>query len=329
MKLLSSVALGAAICALIGPFHARAAGETVLSLQLRNGALQSPLGDGDSVRFTRPQPGVGSVLVARSNGPVLCSVAGNPPAAASTAVVVDPTGYLLPYGVSARAGEPEIGLTSFPPNAMFRAGDRLAFDDLLYPVPPNYAFISDVAGNCVHGLSQPTVAQPVSCDTLPESFEADRIARGDFERGGQLELSSRVIDSTPSGVYYEHVIRAVGGPVSNVRLREQFPYRQNVPGQARFKDSMVIDSAWSCRASEGAQCNSASHSDAGMGYAHLDSASLDSGSCLRIVALRPTDSAGAIDNDFSGSVHAAVFYPGHTVQGAPVVATEQSRFDFD
>jgi hypothetical protein len=331
MKSLTRFSLGAAIYAVasVGLVGTSVAGSTTLSLDLNNGPLQTGLGTGDSIRFTRPQQATSSVLVARTVEPVLCSQFGNPVPISAPAVVVDPNGYLPPYNVGGRNGEPVLELAGFPDGAMFRTSSRLAFDDLLYPVPPNFAVISDVAATCAVGLAQPTVVEASPCDVLPDSFEADRINRGDFERSGDLALSSRIIDSTPTSIYYEHVVRAVGGAVSGVRLREQFPHRLNQPGQARFKDSLVIDSAWVCRASEGAQCSSSSLSDAGLGYAHLDTASLDAGACLRVIAMRASDSTGALADDFSGSLHGALFYPAHNQAGAPEVAIEQSRFDFD
>lgn len=317
-----ALAIGAA-----GVSQAQTAGLR-LSVDAQNDVLLADIAPGDAVRFTRPQPQAGSTLVVRSVEPVLCASSGPVPGTLQ-GFALDPNGYLPSFPIGSRGDEPELQLASFPDNAQFRTAERVAFGDMIYPVPPNYVVVGNAESNCVVGLAQPSAPSVPACTVQPDSYSADRIADLGFEPGGQVQLQTRIIDRTPSAVYYEHVLTATGGRVEGVRLREMFPYRDNLPGQARFKDSMLIDSAWVCRASEGAQCSSSAVTDAGRGYAHLDNASLDAGSCLRIVAIRPTDGSGQVNNDFSGSLHGAVFYPGHNANGGYQLGTDRSRVNFD
>ncbi|MBX3725760.1 MAG: hypothetical protein KF823_07565 [Xanthomonadales bacterium] len=299
-----------------------------LSVDALNDVLLTDIASGDAVRFTRPQPQAGSTLVVRSVEPVLCASSGVVPGTLQ-GFALDPNGYLPSFVIGARGDEPELQLATYPDGALFRTADRVTFGDMIYPVPPNYVVVGNLESNCVVGLTQPTAPSVPACTVQADSYTADRIANLSFETGGQLQLQTRIIDRTPSGIYYEHVLTASGGRVAGVQLREMFPYRDNLPGQSRFKQSMLIDSAWVCRASEGAQCSSSAVTDAGRGYAQLDSASLDAGACLRVVAIRPTDSTGQIDNDFSGSLHGAVFYPGHNANGGYQLGTDRSRVNFD
>lgn len=300
-----------------------------LSLESINDVLHADLGQGNSVFFTRPQLATGSTLVTRPDVAILCAGPGEHPAE-SQGVAVDPNGFLPAFPVGLRSVPEELlQLSSFPDDAQFRSAQRIGFGDMLYPVPPNFVVVGDIQGHCVRGLVQPTPAETPACAVQPDSFTADRIANRGFEVAGQLQLQSRIIDRTPSALYYEHVVTAVGGSVSGAQLREQFPYRTGAPGQARFKDSLNIDTSWVCRASNGAQCSSAGVSDAGMGYAQLDSASLDAGSCLRIVAIRSLDRTGLTDNDFSASLHAALFYSTHDQAGGNELDISQTRLNFD
>jgi hypothetical protein len=307
------------------------AADTRLSLELPEAHLHTDLGEGNSIFFTRPQPQTGSTLITRPANGVLCSSPVQT-ASAEQGATVDPNGFLPPFAIGGRAPHQDLGLlsiSSFPANAQFRTAQRIGFGDMLFPVEPNFVVVSDVQATCVQALAQPTPSTAPLCEVMVDSFTADRISNQGFEPSGQLQLHSRVIDYTPTGIYYEHVVVASGGQVSGAQLREQFPYHTSAPGQSRFKDSLNIDSSWVCRASAGAQCSPYGISDAGMGYAHIDGASLDAGSCLRIVAMRPIAREGALDNDFSGSLHAALFHASPSGNGGVATDVAQTRLNFD
>lgn len=301
-----------------------------LALEAADATHLADLGSGNSVFYTRPQPQAGSTLVTRPANAVLCSyeteLNGSVPG-----VTVDPNGYLPPFLVGTRAPDPLLDIASFPVDAQFRTAQRLDFGDMLFAVEPNFVVVGDVEGYCVAGLAQANPAPATSgCDVQPDSYFADRISDRSFEAGGQVDLYSRIIDQTPSSIYYEHVIRASGGAVSGVQLREQFPYRSSAStGPSRFKSSLGIDSSWVCRASQGAQCSSKGTNDAGLGYANLTSASLDDGACLRVVSMRPIDGAGIEDSDFSGTIHAALFHARSNVTGGVFSDISQTRLNFD
>jgi len=279
----------------------------------------------------------GQTLVARTASSVMCARATTIPGPSAPGEVIDPNGYLASYSVQGMNAPAGMGLmaTTFPSWAMFRTGERLAFSQMIYPVDPltapQKAAVSAINGICQPGALAEAPPEPIACPAfIEDNFEkADRIATRPFELGGTATIHSRQVAQTPTGLFYEHVITATGGPVSGVMLREQFPFRPAAPGKAPFKHSLDINSAWVCRATEGAQCGVASASDAGMGYAHLESASLDEGQCLRIVAMRPVDASGSVNSAFSGSVNAALISPRHDQGGVPSLSIETTRFDFD
>ncbi len=305
-------------------------GSKSIQYQTPSGNLLVTLGQGNSIRYASPEVGSIPLLVTRPSTPVLC--AGQPASDSGSYATVDPNGYLSPVSLELRGHEPEpfLSLASFPPGAQLRAAAGIEFGDLLYPVPPEVIVVGGLAARCVPGLAAPPPDPPqaISCPAQPDSYSADRIQSLGFELSGELQLTSRIIDQVPGGIYYEHIVVATGGPVTGIQLREQFPYNNSRPGSPVYQHSLNIDSAWACRASIGAQCSSSSISDAARGYAHLDSASLAEGACLRIVAIRTVQSAAGISDNFSGSLHSAVFYHGHDDNGGAQPGVLQSRLNY-
>jgi hypothetical protein len=279
--------------------------------------------------------GAGPVLSVRSQPSILCAPSTDEPATGSKAVIVDPNGYLPSYPVVGRSTPDELPMgDAFPAWARFRTSSRLAFVDMLYPVDPveapNVVAVGGIQGNCMSGAApQPNPPPAPACTVVETTYEvADRIATRGFERPGTAQLYSRVVANTPGHVFYEHTVMASEGPVSGLKLREQFPY--HLPGAVPvFKTSLDIESAWVCHASPGAQCIAQAHSDAGMGYAQLDSASLEAGECLRITAMRPVSTGAGVDSAFSGTINAMLFVPGQDANGAPQATIRRTRLDLD
>lgn len=273
------------------------------------------------------------VLVTRPSGAILCARTEQPPDTVQSDryVTIDPSGFVPPYQASPRSVDPRLSIQAFPDWAQTRSSEPLDFGQMAYLSAPLLVNVNDIDAQCVEGLSSPTVSFIGSCPTLPTSYApSDRIQRFDFERAGTLEFGVRAVATTPMGIAYQYQVRAVGGQVHGVQLREQFPYATGESGVLPlFQGSLALVSSWSCHASPGAWCRPGSSSDGGNGYAYLNGAILEAGACLELNAIRGIYHNGQIQDSYSGSIHGAVFYSGHEANGKNSSNVELSRLNFD
>lgn len=254
-------------------------------------------------------------LTVRPERPILCARTVVPSGNPLKRVVLDPNGYFDPIPLAMSAVDLKDGPLNYMKNAFLRASDAMSFNSSAF-VTVEQQLALDVDGVQAYCLLTPTTDTPPvasACNTTSETPE--EVFQGGFEMLSQgtlqLTASSQLVPPLNTEVSYEYVLRAVGGPVFNVRLREQFPYYlvNNPSDTLVFKKSMQLEHNWSCKASSDGVCDARGRELDGAGYIHLDGGKLAEGACVKITTTRQfrTDGPEATPI-FSGRLYAAAIY---------------------
>lgn len=286
-----------------------AEGTQVLSTQLSPSMLGGEL---PSVIYGQSQtPG----LTIRPQRPILCARTNVPSGNPLKRVVLDPNGYFEPIPLAMQAVDLKEGTLNYMKNAYLRASDAMSFSSSAF-VTVDQQLALDVDGIQAYCLLAPVVDTPPSAPACNTASSEDKVFDGgDFEAVAQgslqLTASSQLVPPLNSEMSYEYVLRAVGGPVYNIRFREQFPYylASDIANTLVYAKSMQLEHNWSCDASSGAVCDSRGRELDGAGYIHLDGGMLADGACVKITTTRQLRTNGPEATPaFSGRLHAAAIY---------------------
>ena len=194
--------------------------------------------------------------------------------------------------------------------------------------------VSGVQGYCY--LMAQDDATPVAPDCITEEV-ADTVFTGRFDplSAGAVNLAawSQVVQPAGNIVRYTYTMRAVGGPVYDIALREQFPFFSDADsGAPTFGRSLGLDEAWSCSASSGGHCDARQGRTAsGLGYVRVTGGHLaHEGACLSLSAERGLRSDGVHhESPFSNRLHVGVLYrqaPDASGPGVRQLATRRIPF---
>lgn len=263
------------------------------------------------------------VLVARPQRPLLCAGGNGIPGVKS--LVIDPSGYYQPVPMAAGSGFNGDMSKLIAEGSMLRGSDQLNYDTGLYTVfgPLASLLVDGVQAYCAEGLLIDVSPTTLSCNTVPTG-QSDRVFSEGFqvESDGSIQYGARVVSTTAETVTYEYIVRALGGPVYEVQLREQFPFFAG-QSQPLFSRSLGLESEWNCEASEGANCGIGGNSQTGYGYVRLDNGFIPAGGCMKLTATRPVQTDGLRVGEVSGRLFGVVFYS--SFQGGKMQKGANSR----
>jgi hypothetical protein len=254
-------------------------------------------------------------LTIRPARPILCARTIVPTGNLLKRVVLDPNGYYEPIPLAMQAMDVKDGLLNYGESSFLRASDAMRFSSSAFTVLDQQLAldVDGVSGYCFLAPAVDTPPAAINCE--PSGIKDELFAFGDFEalpQGTvQLTATSEVIPPLNTEVAYEYVLRAVNGPVFNVRLREQFPYflASDPVNTIVYQKSMQLEHNWTCSGSSGSNCDSRGAQINGAGYVHLDGGMLAEGSCLKITTTRQLRTDGPeVQSSFSGRLHAGAVY---------------------
>lgn len=195
--------------------------------------------------------------------------------------------------------------------------------------------VDGIQGRC---FLMPTVDSTPAAPTCSTIEEQDAVFGGRFEtlNQGTLDISVTAAYANPplnTRVSYTYTLRAVGGPVFSVNLREQFPYHaQSQTALPTFARSLQLEELWTCSASEGATCdNSQGNSAFGVGFARTNGGTLgEAGACLKFTAERTIRRDGLHGElPFSNRLHVgATYQKAATANGEGSHEVQMARLPF-
>ncbi len=188
----------------------------------------------------------------------------------------------------------------------------------------------DIAGGCYampEALMVPDPDPPV-CN--PVAAGPGIIRDGLFQQGfdqaftvdeGTLKMAVEINPDTISRITsYTYTFWAEDGPVHNIRVREQFPFYEDLESYPVYGKSMRLEHLWTCQANGDADCGRGQTEAMGVGFARIDGARLDTplringdtmsnGSCLKVtVNGRAYRQDGLHETGFSGLLTVSALY---------------------
>lgn len=297
------------------------------SLQTMIGQLSPNLKSGTLLPLRYAYDGVTPGLQIRAQRPILCLA--TEPAGDNTfkQLVLDPNGYFPPVQLAEQAAVRATGeILNYGPNAYLRGSDVLRFGPAGFTtgVAPNVEFyLGEIGAYCAITPSQDS-PPPTTTECTTADFD-DNIMAGRFEAEAlgtaTLSVTSRSLPPSNTMIEYTYTIHALGGPVYDVALREQFPYfRYESTEPPLFARSYALEHNWHCTASAGANCDSRGRQLDGAGYVHLEAGSIQTNGCLKITTQRVRRTDGLEAQPFSGRLYTAVFF-----KRAPGAQTQAQR----
>lgn len=173
--------------------------------------------------------------------------------------------------------------------------------------------VAGVQGYCY--LMPQHDSPPVVPDCITTDI-ADTVFAGRFDAlpAGSLDLEvwSMAVPPANNLIRYTYTLRAVGGPVYDIALREQFPFFTDADSSSPvFGRSLGLDQAWSCNASNGGHCDARQGRSAfGLGYVRVTGGHLShDGACLSLTAERYLRADGSHhESPFSNRLHVGAVY---------------------
>jgi hypothetical protein len=260
-------------------------------------------------------PPQGPGLTIRPLQPMLCARVGSEGSNPLKKVVFDPNGYFAPIPLASESFVEGRGQVIYGAGAFLRGSDAIDFSSSAFvTVDGQMAFdINGVRGYCFLVPAVDVPPSATTCATVSEPEES--VFGGSFESEvpGTLQITATSHLQPPlnNELSYQYVLRATGGSVFDIRLREQFPYFsvQTAPSEPGvFARSLALEENWSCEASAGAKCDLRGARIDGAGYIHLDGGRIPEGGCLKITTTRDLRINGTEQTTFSGRLHAGAVY---------------------
>jgi len=302
-----------------------ASGGQAISTQLSSGFLG---GQVSALSYGFPPQGPG--LTIRPETPLLCARVGQVGTNPLKKVVFDLNGYFAPIPLAQQSFVQDEGSMIYGTGAFLRASETIDFASSAFvTLDSQTAF--DVDGVRAYCFLVPEVDVPPSSPSCVTGTADDTVFNGEFETiaAGTLQISatSQLQPPLNNELQYQYVIRATGGSVFDLRIREQFPYFsvQTPPSQPPvFGKSLALEENWSCESSAGGNCDSRGAEIDGAGYIHLDGGHLPDGACLKITTSRDLRVNGVEQNPFSGRLHVGAVYTTAPTSQLPAQTTHTS-----
>ncbi|MFA7540752.1 MAG: hypothetical protein WCZ02_01490 [Lysobacterales bacterium] len=282
-----------------------------------------------------------TILTARGNRFVQCFSPVRVPAAAGSYVTFDQNRPYSPrmltlaqareYGVTleafGRSGEGFLPITANEPVRL--QGMNYIWHTNVFDERYQVAAV-DIAGGCYampEALMVPDPAPPV-CSPVsagPGLIRDELFVQG-FDEAfnpdeGTLKMAVEINPDTISRITsYTYTFWAEDGPVHNIRLREQFPFYEDLEPFPVYEKSMRLEHLWTCQADGEADCGRGQKEAIGVGFARVDGARLDTplridgelhegGSCLKVtVNGRTYRQDGQHVTGFSGLLTVSALY---------------------